>query len=186
MLSLLIFSLCTNDCVSKKPAMKILKFADDTTVVSLIAKEGLQKGRQTQISPPNFSVSVVFIVEPLKFLGATISRDWERNTVSIAKRTQQRMFFLRQLKTFNLPDDPVLHSDHRVHLHINHKHLVWFLHLTRTSQTPAHNKSLFAFLVCSVCYMSYMCSLTKTNSLYWRNKVILILFLNNYDLWVIC
>ncbi|KAI4875517.1 hypothetical protein NFI96_009698 [Prochilodus magdalenae] len=45
------------------------------------------------------------MVESLKFLGTTISRDlkWEKNTISIIKKAQQRMFFLRQLKKFNLP-----------------------------------------------------------------------------------
>ena len=54
--------------------------------------------------PPNINSSVVSIVESLKFLVTTISRDlkWERNTLSITKRAQQRMFFLRQLKKFNL------------------------------------------------------------------------------------
>ncbi|KAI4889299.1 hypothetical protein NFI96_011095 [Prochilodus magdalenae] len=35
------------------------------------------------------------------------------------------------------PEDPVLHSDLRVHSHSLHNYLVWFLHLTRKNQTPA-------------------------------------------------
>ncbi len=35
-LSPLLFSLYTNDCISKDPSVKFLKFADDTTVISLI------------------------------------------------------------------------------------------------------------------------------------------------------
>ncbi len=35
-LSPLLFSLYTNDCTSKKRSVKLLKFADDTTVISLI------------------------------------------------------------------------------------------------------------------------------------------------------
>ncbi len=35
-LSLLLFSLYTNDCTSKDPSVKLLKFADDTTVIGLI------------------------------------------------------------------------------------------------------------------------------------------------------
>ncbi len=38
-LSPLLFSLYTNDCTSKDPSVKILKFADETTVISLI-KDG--------------------------------------------------------------------------------------------------------------------------------------------------
>ncbi len=35
-LSPLLFSLYTNDCTSKEPAVKLLKFADDTTLIGLI------------------------------------------------------------------------------------------------------------------------------------------------------
>ncbi len=35
-LSPLLFSLYTNDCTSRDPSVKLLKFADDTTVISLI------------------------------------------------------------------------------------------------------------------------------------------------------
>ncbi|KAL0150392.1 hypothetical protein M9458_054209, partial [Cirrhinus mrigala] len=35
-LSPLLFSLYTNDCISKDPSVKLLKFADDTTVIGLI------------------------------------------------------------------------------------------------------------------------------------------------------
>ncbi len=35
-LSPLLFSLYTNDCTSKDPCVKLLKFADDTTLISLI------------------------------------------------------------------------------------------------------------------------------------------------------
>ncbi len=35
-LSPLLFSLYTNDCTSKDPSVKILKFADDTTLIGLI------------------------------------------------------------------------------------------------------------------------------------------------------
>ncbi len=35
-LSLMLFSLYTNDCTSKDPSVKLLKFADDSTLISLI------------------------------------------------------------------------------------------------------------------------------------------------------
>ena len=46
-------------------------------------------------------------VETFKFLGSTISQDlkWETNIVSITKKAQQRMYFLRQLRKFDLPQD---------------------------------------------------------------------------------
>ncbi len=39
-LSPLLFSLYTNDCTSKDPSVKLLKFADDTTLISLIQDGG--------------------------------------------------------------------------------------------------------------------------------------------------
>ncbi|KAI4896332.1 hypothetical protein NFI96_002210 [Prochilodus magdalenae] len=56
--------------------------------------------------PPNLAqLTDSLTQEFLKFLGTTISRDlkWEKNTISIIKKAQQRMFFLRQLKKFTLP-----------------------------------------------------------------------------------
>ncbi len=45
-LSPLLFSLYTNDCTSKDPSVKLLKFADDTTVISLIQEGGESIYRQ--------------------------------------------------------------------------------------------------------------------------------------------
>ncbi|KAI4871765.1 hypothetical protein NFI96_000196 [Prochilodus magdalenae] len=130
-------SLYTNDCVSKDPAVKILKFADDSTLVGLIAngdESAYRKEIEQLVSwcsnnhlllntektvemvvdfrrnppplpPLQINNTTVSMVESLKFLGTTISRDlkWEKNTISIIKKAQQRMFFLRQLKKFHLP-----------------------------------------------------------------------------------
>ncbi len=73
----LLFSLYTNDCTSKDPSVKLLKFADDTTV------------------------------ESFRFLGTTISQDlkWDNHIDSIVKKAQQRLYFLRQLRKFNLPQE---------------------------------------------------------------------------------
>ncbi len=44
-------------------------------------------------------------LESFRFLGTTISQDlkWNTHIDSIVKKAQQRMYFLRQLKKFNLP-----------------------------------------------------------------------------------
>ncbi len=49
--------------------------------------------------------SIVTAVESFRFLGTTISQDlkWDTHIDSIVKKAQQRLFFLRQLKKFNLP-----------------------------------------------------------------------------------
>ncbi|KAK3532064.1 hypothetical protein QTP86_006798 [Hemibagrus guttatus] len=49
--------------------------------------------------------SPVTSVESFCFLGTTITKElkWEQNIRSLTKKTQQRMYFLRQLKKFLLP-----------------------------------------------------------------------------------
>ncbi|KAK9516992.1 hypothetical protein VZT92_024891 [Zoarces viviparus] len=55
--------------------------------------------------------SPVKVVESFRFLGSIISQDlkWELNIRSITKKAQQRMYFLRQLKKFNLPKTMLVH-----------------------------------------------------------------------------
>ncbi len=45
-LSPLLFSLYTNDCTSKDPSVKLLKFADDTTLIGLIQDRDVSAYRQ--------------------------------------------------------------------------------------------------------------------------------------------
>ncbi|KAK1784665.1 hypothetical protein P4O66_003347 [Electrophorus voltai] len=104
--------LYTNDCVSDEPVVKILKFTDDTTVVGLITS-GDESAYRKEVehlvswcSSNHLLLNTEKTVEmSFKFLDTTISRDlkWEENIVSITKKSQQRMYFLRQLKKFNLP-----------------------------------------------------------------------------------
>ncbi len=49
----------------------------------------------------------VTTVESFRFLGTTISQDlkWDNHMESIVKKTQQRLYFLRQLRKFNLPQE---------------------------------------------------------------------------------
>ncbi|KAL0152423.1 hypothetical protein M9458_052146 [Cirrhinus mrigala] len=136
-LSPLLFSLYTNDCTSKDPSVKLLKFADDTTVIGLIrdGDESAYRQEVEQLSlwcsdnnlelntlktvemtvdfrrkPPALTPltimnSTVAVVDSFKFLGTNISQDlkWDIHIDSIVKKPQQRLYFLRQLKKFNLP-----------------------------------------------------------------------------------
>ncbi|KAK3522364.1 hypothetical protein QTP86_007648 [Hemibagrus guttatus] len=81
-LSPLLFSLYTNGCTSGHQSVKLLKFADDTTLIGLI-------------SDGNESA----------YRGTTITKElkWVQNISSLIKKAQQRMYFLRQLKKFLLP-----------------------------------------------------------------------------------
>ncbi|MCI4375229.1 hypothetical protein PGIGA_G00106870 [Pangasianodon gigas] len=136
-LSPLLFFLYRNDCTSKDPSVKLLKFADDTTVIGLI-QDGDESAYRQEVeqlavwcshnnlelntlktvemivdfrrNPPALPLltimdSTVAAVESLKYLGTTISQDlkWDIHIDSIVKKAQQRLFFLRQLKKFNLP-----------------------------------------------------------------------------------
>ncbi|KAK3536977.1 hypothetical protein QTP86_029474 [Hemibagrus guttatus] len=136
-LSPLLFSLYTNDCTSGHQSVKLLKFADDTTLIGLISDgdESAYWGEMDRLvswcSTNNLELnsiktvemivdfmkdpaplppvilcdSPVTSVESFRFLGTTITQElkWEQNTRSLTKKTQQRMYFLRQLKKFLLP-----------------------------------------------------------------------------------
>ncbi|KAL0167324.1 hypothetical protein M9458_039168, partial [Cirrhinus mrigala] len=120
-LSPLLFSLYTNDCTSKDPSVKLLKFADDTTLIGLI-QDGEESAYRQEVeqlavwcSLNNLELNTlkhvmdsnVAAVETFKFLGSIISRDlkWDTHIDSIAKKAQQRLYFLRQLRKFNLPQE---------------------------------------------------------------------------------
>ncbi len=138
-LSPLLFSLYTNDCTSKDPSVKLLKFADDTTLIGLI-QDGDESAYRQEVKelavwcslnnlelntlktvemivdfrrnppalPPLTIInSTVTAVESFRFLGTTISQDlkWDIHIDSIVRKAQQRLYFLRQLRKFNLPQE---------------------------------------------------------------------------------
>ncbi len=130
-LSPLLFSLYTNECTAKDPSVKLLKFADDTTInadessyrqeVKDLAvwcshnNPGLNTLKIVEMIvdfrriPPALPImdSTVTTVESFRFLGSIISQDlkWDTHIDSIAKKAQQRLYFLRQLRKFNLPQE---------------------------------------------------------------------------------
>ncbi|KAK3556313.1 hypothetical protein QTP70_007124 [Hemibagrus guttatus] len=142
-LSPLLFSLYTNDCTSTDPSVKLLKFADDTTVIGLIqdgdesayrqeieqlaawcSRNNLELNtfktvemivdfrRNTPALPPlTIMNSTVPTVESFRFLGTTISQDlkWDTHIDATIKKAQQRLYFLRQLRNFNLPQELLIH-----------------------------------------------------------------------------
>ncbi|KAL0147668.1 hypothetical protein M9458_057025 [Cirrhinus mrigala] len=135
----LLFSLYTNDCTSKDPSVKLLKFADNTTLISLIndgdesayrqeVKElavwcshnnlELNKLKTVEMTmdfrrnspalpPLTIMDSTVMSVETFRFLGTTITQNlkWDNHIDLIVKKAQQRLYFLRQLRKFNLPKE---------------------------------------------------------------------------------
>ncbi|KAK3542697.1 hypothetical protein QTP86_034725 [Hemibagrus guttatus] len=142
-LSPLLFSVYTNDCTSTDPSVKLLKFADDTTVIGLI-QDGDESAyrqkieqlaawcscnnlelntlkteemiadfrRNTPALPPlTIMNSTVPTVESFRFLGTTISQDmkWDTHIDTTIKKAQQRLYFLWQLRKFNLPQELLIH-----------------------------------------------------------------------------
>ncbi|KAL0148300.1 hypothetical protein M9458_056362 [Cirrhinus mrigala] len=117
--------------------VKLLKFADDTTVIGLIqdGDESAYRQEVEQLSvwcsynnselntlktvemtvdfrrntpaltPLTIMNRTVAAVDSFKFLGTNISQGlkWDIHIDSIVKKAQQRLYFLRQLKKFNLP-----------------------------------------------------------------------------------
>ncbi len=136
-LSPLLFTLLTHDCTAKFSSNHI-KFADDTTVVGLISNNALQRGwcgannlslnvektkevvvdfrRRNSIDHPPLTIdsSTVERVSCTKFLEVHITEDltWTTNTMSLSKKPQQRLHFLRRLKRASLPP-PILTTFYR-------------------------------------------------------------------------
>ncbi|KAL6107434.1 uncharacterized protein ACO6RY_11070 [Pungitius sinensis] len=142
-LSPLLFSLYTNNCTSSHQSVKLLKFADDTTLIGLISggEESAYRWESDHLvtwcsennlelnalktvemvvdfrknaappSPLTLCDSPFTTVDSFRFLGSIITQDlkWELNIRSITKKAQQRMFFLRQLKKFDLPKTMMVH-----------------------------------------------------------------------------
>ncbi|KAK0139235.1 hypothetical protein N1851_024165 [Merluccius polli] len=69
--------------------------------------------RKNSASPAPITLcdSTIDTVESFHFLGTIISQDlkWELNISSLIKKAQQRMYFLWQLKKFNLPRIMMVH-----------------------------------------------------------------------------
>ncbi|MGL4906709.1 MAG: alkylated DNA repair protein domain-containing protein, partial [Plesiomonas sp.] len=59
------------------------------------------------LPPLTIMNSTVAAVESFRFLGTTISQDlkWDNHIESTVKKAQQRLYFLRQLRKFNLPQE---------------------------------------------------------------------------------
>ncbi len=124
---------------SKDPSVKLLKFADDTTLIGLI-QDGDESAYRQEVkemavwcslnnlelntlktvemivdfrrNPPalpplTIMNSTVTAVESFRFLGTTISQDlkWDNHIDSIVRKAQQRLYLLRQMRKFNLPQE---------------------------------------------------------------------------------
>ncbi len=82
----------TSFLTDRQQLVRLGKFSSNTCTISTGA-------------PLTIMNNSVNAVESFRFLGTTISQDlkWDTHIDSIVKKAQQRMYFLRQLKKFNLP-----------------------------------------------------------------------------------
>ena len=138
MLSPLLYSLLTHDCVAMHASDSIIKFADNTTVVGLITnnnktaymeevrcqennlslnvnkiKEMIVEFRKQQREHPLIHINgtIVEKVESFKFLGVHITDKlkWSAHTDSVVKKAHQHLFNLRRLKKFGLSPKTLHH-----------------------------------------------------------------------------
>ncbi|KAK9524365.1 hypothetical protein VZT92_016764 [Zoarces viviparus] len=96
-------------------------------------------------APITLCDSPVDTVESFCFLVSIISQDlkWELNISSITKKAQQRMYFLRQLKKFNLPKTMLVHFYRAIIESILCSSITgWRLRSIRT-KTSRHTNSFF-------------------------------------------
>ncbi|KAK0135593.1 hypothetical protein N1851_028543 [Merluccius polli] len=110
----LLFSLYTNSCTSSHQSVKLLKFADDTTLIGLVfGQNNLELNALKTVemvvdflknaappAPITLGDSPVIIVESFRFLGSIISQDlmWEMDISSLTKKSTSE-----DLKKFYLP-----------------------------------------------------------------------------------
>ncbi|XP_071058133.1 uncharacterized protein [Pseudochaenichthys georgianus] len=135
MLSPLLYSLFTHDCVATHSSNTIVKFADDTTVIGKITDETAYREEVANLTPwcldnnlhLNISKTKELIVDyrkqqreehaPIAINGTTVERissfrflcvhitedlTWTHHTNTITKKAEQRLFFLRRLRRFNM------------------------------------------------------------------------------------
>ena len=94
---------------------KLISWCNDNNLELNVhkTKEIIVDFRRKKSSPPSPLVidgRTVEIVQNFKFLGSTISSNlkWELNVVNIVKKAQQRLYFLRRLRSFGLTTQVML------------------------------------------------------------------------------
>ncbi|KAK3540961.1 hypothetical protein QTP86_007365 [Hemibagrus guttatus] len=102
-LSPLLFTLLTHDCAAIHSSNHIIKFTDDTTVVSLNSNNNESAYRE------EVQRLTAWYYKSTKFLGVHLAEDltWSLNTSSITRKAQQCLYFLRRLRKAHLPH-PIL------------------------------------------------------------------------------
>ncbi|KAI2646125.1 putative RNA-directed DNA polymerase from transposon BS [Labeo rohita] len=132
----LLFSLYTNDCTSKDPSVKLLKFADDTTLIGHINDGDESAYRQGVKELADWCSHNNLELNTLKIVEMTV--DFRRNPPALPPLTvmdstaQQRLYFLRQLRKFNLPKELLKQFYSAIIESILCTPTVWFSSATKT------------------------------------------------------
>ncbi|KAK3573859.1 hypothetical protein QTP86_032867 [Hemibagrus guttatus] len=128
--------------------------------------------RNTPALPPlTIMNSTAPTVESFRFLGTTISQDlkWDTHIDSIIKKAQQRLYFLRQLRKFNLPQELLTQFYSAVIESVLYTSItVWFgsatksdiKRLQRTSEEKGSEKSLWTPHIQAISFLTF-CHLTE-------------------------
>ncbi|KAI3376661.1 hypothetical protein L3Q82_016480, partial [Scortum barcoo] len=119
-LSPLLYSLFTHDCVATHSSNTIIKFSDDTTIIGLITGDDETAYREEEEEREHAPLSIngtstVERVSSFRFLGVHISEDltWTHHTDFITKSARQRLFFLCRLRRLNMDSEDILCSFYR-------------------------------------------------------------------------
>ncbi|KAI2652501.1 hypothetical protein H4Q32_005735 [Labeo rohita] len=117
-LSPLLYSLYTYDCVATTNSTTIIKFADDTVVVGLVSDNDetayiktkelivdFSTKQERNYETPNINESPVERVDSFRYLGVHITQDlsWSCHINIVVKKAWQRLYHLRCLRDFRLP-----------------------------------------------------------------------------------
>ncbi len=87
------------------------------------------------LTPLTIMKSSVTAVESVRFLGTSISQDlkWDTSIDSIVKKAQRRLYFLRQLRKFNLPQELLIQFYSAISESVLYTSItVWFSSATRS------------------------------------------------------
>ncbi|KAI4904536.1 hypothetical protein NFI96_008304 [Prochilodus magdalenae] len=127
------------------PFVKLLKFADDITLIGLIQdgdESAYWRRHPSTLIPLTTSNSPMSTVDTFKFLDTIISRElkWVTDIDSILEKAQQRMYFLQLLRKLGLPQEQLIQFYTAVKSVLCTSITVWFGAATVQEQTTKDQK----------------------------------------------
>lgn len=97
-----LFTLYTNDCKSTYHKNSVIKFSNDTIIVSLLTKGDFPSVYHNAVidNPAVINERQTEQVSPLKYLGINIDNNfiWSEHVEHLCAKPAQRLHFLRRLR----------------------------------------------------------------------------------------